>query len=138
MGYCTHESRLVLRSAEIQPLIPRFVRFSLFDLNRLEFKSAPPSQTLTHHSNQQWYTTITQHYLVVCGESGTLIRPYPLLVNSSGAVEFLYFLKGPGVLLQTTTSHSPRQPPVRFATRFIPGGTSGACARDLYHIYVLC
>jgi hypothetical protein len=42
MGYCTHESRLVLRSAEIQPLIPRFVRFSLFDLYRLRFKSAPP------------------------------------------------------------------------------------------------
>jgi hypothetical protein len=32
-------TRLVLRSAEIQPLIPRFLRFSLFDLNRLEFNS---------------------------------------------------------------------------------------------------
>ena len=63
MGYCTHESRLVLRSAEIQPLIPRFVRFSLFDLNRLEFKSAPPQTqkqpSKKHHSNLYYFSSGT-------------------------------------------------------------------------------
>lgn len=53
MGYCTHESRLVLRSAEIQPLIPRFVRFSLFDARR-NSNLRPPFYTLTHTRPCLW------------------------------------------------------------------------------------
>ena len=54
-------TRLVLRSAEIQPLIPRFVRFSLFDLNRLEFKSAPPITNNPKNTiTTLCYITITQ------------------------------------------------------------------------------
>ena len=49
MGYCTHESRLVLRSAEIQPFIPRFVRFSCaIDLCRLIVQICTPTNTHTH------------------------------------------------------------------------------------------
>ena len=49
MGYCTHESRLVLRSAEIQPFIPRFVRFSCaIDLCRLIVQICTPTNTYTH------------------------------------------------------------------------------------------
>ena len=56
MGYCTHESRLVLRSAEIQPFIPRFVRFSCaIDLCRLIVQICTPHQHTTH-TNHQLYT----------------------------------------------------------------------------------
>jgi hypothetical protein len=96
MGYCTHESRLVLRSAEIQPLIPRFVRFSLFDLNRLEFKSAPPQTqttptkttlTLLLYSGNK---TIAQYYYLIVWQSGALIRPYPLLETVAVRSFFLH------------------------------------------------
>ena len=58
MGYCTHESRLVLRSAEIQPFIPRFVRFSCaIDLCRLIVQICTPTNTNTHtHTHHQLYT----------------------------------------------------------------------------------
>jgi hypothetical protein len=94
MGYCTHESRLVLRSAEIQPLIPRFVRFSLFDLNRLEFKSAPPQTqttptkttlTLLLNSGIQNHSAILLSYSVAKWNPNTTVSPTG---NSSGAVVF--------------------------------------------------
>jgi hypothetical protein len=51
MGYCTHESRLVLRSAEIQPFIPRFVRFSCaIDLCRLIVQICTPTNTTHTHT----------------------------------------------------------------------------------------
>ena len=74
MGYCTHESRLVLRSAEIQPLIPRFVRFSLFDLNRLEFKSAPPIPNNPKTPSHFALTTSAIHYTLLCSLERRIVK----------------------------------------------------------------
>jgi hypothetical protein len=95
MGYCTHESRLVLRSAEIQPLIPRFVRFSLFDLNRLEFKSAPPQTqtTLKKHHTNLYYLTVAHNSITQTLPKSSVAKWNPNTTvsptgNSSGAVVF--------------------------------------------------
>ena len=62
MGYCTHESRLVLRSAEIQPFIPRFVRFSCaIDLCRLIVQICTPTNTNTHTHHQLYTYRLDTH-----------------------------------------------------------------------------
>ena len=62
MGYCTHESRLVLRSAEIQPFIPRFVRFSCaIDLCRLIVQICTPTNTYTHTHHRLYTHRLDTH-----------------------------------------------------------------------------
>jgi hypothetical protein len=71
MGYCTHESRLVLRSAEIQPFIPRFVRFSCaIDLCRLIVQICTPTNTNTHtHTISSIHIGSTHTHLPCCAKT---------------------------------------------------------------------
>lgn len=71
MGYCTHESRLVLRSAEIQPFIPRFVRFSCaIDLCRLIVQICTPH----HNHNPQTPEHTHNHATTVLRETRVRVR----------------------------------------------------------------
>ena len=77
MGYCTHESRLVLRSAEIQPFIPRFVRFSCaIDLCRLIVQiCTPPPPTHTHTHTSAMHIGWTHTHLPCCATCVALHTP---------------------------------------------------------------